>query len=207
MQARTWAVIGSVAVLFSAAGWGFSRALVGPRPPAMAVAPPGDASMETRIARLEERLERIDASLSRLSSPPRDKRAPGHGAAAPHAQMQQASSPVEDAILQKRTLAEYEQLFRNQSRTNQWGRDMAVRLTDNIDSEDILAVTSALPASFALDCRTDMCRMTFSFPDSSDAAQWTGAYLASLGESVGRIWSTEIARADGSSDIVMYGFK
>ncbi|GAA3931620.1 hypothetical protein GCM10022229_26440 [Luteimonas lutimaris] len=122
------------------------------------------------------------------------------------AQMQ-GSSPIEDSILQKKTLSEYEQLFRNQSRTSQWGQDTTIQLTNNIDSEDILAVTSALPESFNLDCRSDMCRMTFSFSESSDASQWSGAYLATLGQSVGRIWSTEITRTDGSTDIVMYGFK
>ncbi|WP_344760487.1 hypothetical protein [Luteimonas lutimaris] len=203
---RTWAAMASVAGLVFVAGWGLSRVLASDSTvPAPAMEPLGDESMEARVARLEARLERIDLSLARLSSAPRDRNGPEHRGAG-LAQMQ-GSSPIEDSILQKKTLSEYEQLFRNQSRTSQWGQDTTIQLTNNIDSEDILAVTSALPESFNLDCRSDMCRMTFSFSESSDASQWSGAYLATLGQSVGRIWSTEITRTDGSTDIVMYGFK
>lgn len=205
---RSWAALASVTVLVFAAGWGLARALTNESSavPTRAAESTVDATLETRVAKVEAQLERIDTSLARLSGSPRGEAGTRVSGAGLRASMEGAN-PIEESHLREQTMSEYEQRFQNQALTSRWGQDMTVQLMDNIDSTDVLAVTSALPETFNLDCRADMCRMTFSFSESSDASQWSDAYLGTLGRSVGRIWSAEVTRTDGSTDIVMYGFK
>ncbi|GAB3734842.1 hypothetical protein GCM10028862_18160 [Luteimonas pelagia] len=74
-------------------------------------------------------------------------------------------------------------------------------------TEAILAFEADPPASRRIDCRSETCRLEFTFDDEADATDWTTAYLTG----VGGVLSTSVhfvePQPDGSVRVTMFGHR
>lgn len=164
-------------------------------------------SGEQRLAALEQRLEANDAILAQMAATLDRLEARGGAPSASAQRTFREQDASVAAISRDRALAGYEQEFRTQSHGSAWGQKTADLLTSRTYSEDLMAITSAMPLARDVSCRATMCRMVFTFPDAAEATEWAEAYQVTLGTSVGRIWSSAVTDPDGNTRVAMYGFK
>lgn len=165
------------------------------------------AASDERIAALEQRLAENEAILAQMTEV-LDRLEARSGT---RSASMRASAPEPDAqasaAIRDRTIAGYEQEFRAQTQTSNWGQKTADLLRSRAYSNDLVALTPVLPVARDVSCRATMCRMVFTFASAAEATDWADAYQAMLGSSVGRIWSTTMTDADGTARVAMYGFK
>lgn len=165
---------------------------------------------DARLAAMEARLDRIDNALATLAdrsglrpvSP-----APGRAAAASDAALRGTESPAEMESQRQAQIIAYANAFRNQKTDPAWGLPTEALLLDKMGSDHVLSIRAQMPTSRSIGCRTDMCELKFTFAQPGDAVDWTDAYVADLGKTVGRTWHTLQTRPDGSAEIILYGFR
>lgn len=207
-----YVVIGAavVAITLAGGGWILGSGLhrVDPQVsgnPGDTTSPPAD--VDARLSALESNLARIEASIGALA----DARALGQGSA------HDAGAVTADTALafdmgamqaqRDKTRAEYAAAFRSEAIDASWAPATQSDLLEKVASDHQLASAIGGPETFDVQCRSTMCEMTFEFADEGVAADWAEAYLADVGSSAGRVWSASVSRPDGSTTVVMYGFR
>ncbi len=107
----------------------------------------------------------------------------------------------------EQTRLDYARRFAEDGVDHAWSAAAKTDLLAKAAGDHVLANAPAMPDKWDVDCRSSMCQMTFDFSDASAATDWTDAYMADMGNSLASVWTSEVRNPDGTTTVVMYGFR
>jgi hypothetical protein len=161
--------------------------------------------VEARMAALEEKMQRLAVSIDRLAA---------RGAAPPSAggsnEGPVGPEPFDHEAAKARreqTQRDYAKRFAEDRVDPTWSVAAKTDLLAKAAGDHVLANAPAMPDKWNVECRSRMCQMSFDFSDPGAATDWTDAYMADMGNSLASVWTSEVRNPDGTTTVVMYGFR